>query len=172
MTYPGAGRLFHTGMVVDRLEPAMADLGAALGIRWAEPAEVSCDVWANGLIAPRTTRVTISVDGPHHLELIEHAASPPDDRLTGGRRVHHIGMWTPDFAAEVRRLETLGFASELSGCVEGDFPAMFSYHYNHHGGLWIEVVSQDIYDGLASYLAGGPLMPPEKIAEEEDGRCR
>ena len=159
MTYPGAITLFHTGMVVDHLELAMEDLGAALGLAWAEPTEVSCEVWANGVVGTRETLVTISVEGPHHIELIEHVGTPPDQRLTGGPRVHHVGMWTPDFAGEVRRLEGLGFKSELSGTQDGQFPAMFSYHYNHHGGLWIEVLSQELYQGLESYLSGGSLMP-------------
>ena len=157
MTHPHAGRLFHTGMVVDRLKPAMDAIGAALGLSWAEPATVSSQVWVRGEIAPRDSLVTISVEGPHHIELIELGSPSPDEQLTGGARVHHVGMWTPDLPAEVDRLEALGFRSELSGVREGEHPTSYSYHYNHHGGLWIEVLSQDLYEGLELYLSGGPL---------------
>jgi hypothetical protein len=70
-------------------------------------------------------------------------------------------MRTPDLQAEVGRLEALGFRSEMSGTQNGQFPSSYSYHYNHHGGLWIEVLSRELYEGLESYFAGGPLVAEE-----------
>jgi hypothetical protein len=74
-------------------------------------------------------------------------------------------MWTPDLPGEVARLEALGFRSEMSGIQNGQFPSSYSYHYNHHGGLWIEVLSQELYEGLESYFAGGPLLAVEQPKE-------
>lgn len=157
MTHPHAGQLFHTGMVVDHLEPAMDSIGSALGLSWAEPASVSSQVWVQGQMAQRDSLVTISIEGPHHIELIELGLASPEDQIMGGVRMHHVGLWTRDLAAEVSRLEGLGFRSELAGTKDGEHPFSYSYHYNHHGGLWIEILSKELFDGLESYLAGGDL---------------
>lgn len=156
MIYPGIPPvLFHTGMVVHRLEPAMEALGAALGVTWRDPVATDRQVWArDGTVMSRHGRITFSREGPHFIELMEEQDNPCDELLSGGPRIHHLGLWTEDLAGEVRRLEALGFPSEMSGYQDGIHPVAFSMHHNPHGGLWLEILAKERVSPEFLHVAG------------------
>src|SRR5437667_12783756 len=103
------GRMFHFGIRVADLDKAMAEMGGALGVRWATVRDREQAVWTPERGAERVSlRFTYSVDGPQHLELLEggpgtpwHGAESPG--------VHHVGVWVDDVATETRRLVDLGW---------------------------------------------------------------
>jgi hypothetical protein len=159
MTHPDLHGLFHTGMVVDDLDVAMHDMGVAFGLQWAEPIRSRGDIRIpGGTLANRESRVTYSVGGPHHIELIEQVDDTAWRKATGGPLVHHIGFAVQDLQAEVTRLESLGYALEFSGVGEGDSLATMSYLRYAHGGLWIELVEDSVVEELNHWMNEG--QPP------------
>ena len=137
--------LFHTGIVVDDLAAAKADLGERLGLTWNEGgAEVL-------LITPDGTETSpsayaISKEGPHHIELCQ---SVPGTvwTVTAPGHAHHLGWWVDDVAAASAELIELGFGSVACVTVAPDVPPMCAYHRTPDG-LIVEVVSR----GMRRYL--------------------
>jgi hypothetical protein len=158
MTMPRLPILFHTGMIVHRLEPAMADMSAAFDYHWAEPFVSERKLKTPEGIRSRTWRLTYSVEGPHHVELVEQLDDTALRDLTGGPIVHHLGFEVADVADEVKRLESLGFHQELTDVGLPDVIGGNAFVYNHHGGLWLEFISSERRAKLERWIAGGP--PP------------
>ncbi|MFF3573899.1 VOC family protein [Nocardia jiangxiensis] len=106
---PGSPRqIWHVGFIVDQLEDAMDELGAALGLRWADIHRVN----GQPLEGPHgeqyaiDTRVVFSLDLPLSIELIEPTPGTPNVRR-GNSAFHHLGYWAEDLVEEERRLDGL-----------------------------------------------------------------
>ncbi|MGI9646553.1 MAG: VOC family protein [Ilumatobacteraceae bacterium] len=103
--------LFHVGVRVADLGAAMEELGAGLGVTWAEVREADAQqIWTpdDGTVEV-PLRYTYSVEGPQHVELLEGAAgSFWDGRDHPG--AHHVGIWVDDIGAETERLIDLGWS--------------------------------------------------------------
>ena len=158
MTSPTMPVLFHTGMAVHNLDRAMADMSAAFGFHWATPFISEKSLRTPQGIRPRTWRLTYSIEGPHHIELFEQLDDTALTGLTGGAVVHHLGFEVDDVATQVERLESIGFRHELTdvgipGTVGGN-----AFVYNHHGGLWLDLISTERRTRLNRWIDGG--APP------------
>jgi catechol 2,3-dioxygenase-like lactoylglutathione lyase family enzyme len=155
MTHPGIPTMFHTGIVVDDLDKAMASYSAALGLQWAEPIPSSGMLRTRAGLLPRLQWFTYSTEGPHRIELIEIL----DDTAwaqTSRPRLDHIGYWVDDVRAEKARLEALGFDSEISAERPDGAPIM-SYHLDPNQGLYIELVDRSQQADLAAWWVGGAV---------------
>lgn len=65
-------QLFHIGVAVLDLDETAAELTASSGLRWAPVLDRPLRGWMHGTeYAEIPTRITYSVDGPMHVELIE-----------------------------------------------------------------------------------------------------
>ncbi len=102
--------LFHVGVRVPDLDVAMDELGASMGVTWAEARESDAQqLWTpeHGAQELRL-RYTYSAEGPQHIELLE---GPPgsfwDGRTQPG--AHHVGVWVDDVAGETTRLVDAGW---------------------------------------------------------------
>lgn len=137
---PPATGLFHTGITVDDIDKAMAGLTATLGIQWASPVRRTGPVHTPDGPLPRDMIITYSRGGPHHIELIQYLDDTAYRHLTGGPPQHHIGFWSDDFAADIARLEELGYRRECSGVAADGGHTEFSYHLQPQSGTWIELV--------------------------------
>jgi Glyoxalase/Bleomycin resistance protein/Dioxygenase superfamily len=150
--------LFHTGMAVHDLDNAMADMSSAFGYHWAEPFVSERRLRCPDGIRSRTWRLTYSIEGPHHVELFQQIDDTALRGLTGGPTVHHLGFEVSDVAEEVARLAAIGFQEELTDTGVDGAEGGNSFVYNHHGGLWFELISSARRARLDEWIAGGP--PP------------
>lgn len=149
--------MFHTGMIVNDLETSMRQFSAAFGFTWAEPQRVVADLRGPKGIKRREAVGTYSLEGPHHIELVQQIDAAVWHDVTGGPLVHHIGFWVDDLAGEVARLEALGFRPEVSGVAADGGPGDFVYIHNHLGGLWLELVDSAMRPGVERWLHGSEL---------------
>ena len=133
--------LYHTGVIVRDLDAAMSDLTEATGVRWRTPGQMVVPVWVRGEEREVDFRAVYSLDGPHHLELVQHA---PDTIWTcsGDGAVHHVGYWSEDLGATADRLERSGFTRVAASTMGGD-DLVFTYH-QRGSGPFIEHVSTSI----------------------------
>jgi hypothetical protein len=165
-------RLYHTGIIVDDLQEAMGSMGAALGLHWAPPLRASSPMLGPAGVGDREIVYTYSVEGPHHIELLEQVDPGAYLALTGGRRVHHVGYFTDDLVAASRELEERGFRRELSGPLEHGEITRAAFHYNPQApGLWIELVAGEIANETGAWIAaaaeanGVPFTSPFEFPE-------
>jgi hypothetical protein len=147
-------RLYHTGIIVDGLDDAMATMGGALGLDWAPPRSSTVPLECPDGVLGRHVRFTYSLQGPHHIELLEQLDPAPYLSLTGGRRVHHLGYFTDDLRGAAAMLEARGYRRELNGVDEDGGIARASFHYNPDSpGMWIELVSHEIAEEIGDWIA-------------------
>lgn len=135
-------RLFHVGVRVPNLETAMEEIGASMGVTWAERRENPAQtLWTpDGGLQEIHLKYTYSAEGPQHIELLE---GPPgtfwDGRESPG--AHHVGVWVDDVQTETDRLVTLGWT--LIGAQHDpdgdDGVGMFTY-LQPPSGLIVELV--------------------------------
>ncbi|MES9537693.1 VOC family protein [Actinomadura sp. NPDC000600] len=105
---PKSRQIWHAGFIVDELEPAMDELSAALGVKWADLHTIKRTMEGPGGAAwDLDTRVVFSLDLPLSIELIEPSPGTPNVRR-GDSAFHHLGYWGDDLVAEERRMADLG----------------------------------------------------------------
>ena len=154
---------YHHGIVVTDFERALDELGSNLGLRWASVQRRQFDVaQPNGIVAA-DFRVTYSVTGPPHYEVIE-ANSGTIWADTGGG-VHHLGFWSDDLAGDSARLTEAGYTWEGTyHRPDVDGPFGFSYHRLPSTGLRIELVDRARQPAFEAWLAGGDF--PSALEDE------
>lgn len=166
-------RLYHTGIIVDDLDAAMESWGGALGLHWAPPLTSTVPLRGPDGVKGREVRFTYSLEGPHHLELLEQIDATPYLNVTGGRHVHHVGYFTDDLEAAAADLSARGFRMELSGVSEDGGIARATFHYSEQSpGMWIELVSHEIAAEIGNWIrkaaeeAGIPYVDPFDLSVE------
>lgn len=146
-------QVFHVGVRVPDLESAMAEIGASMGVTWAEPREnASQTLWTpeHGL-EQLHLKYTYSAEGPQHIELLE---GPPGSFWDGreGTGAHHLGIWVDSVADETERLIANGWV--LVGAQrdpgDGKGHGMFSY-VQPPSGLIIELVDRALLAHFESW---------------------
>lgn len=152
MTHPDLSGLFHTGMVVDNVETAMSTFSKAFGYHWAEPIELEAQCKTREGILPRHSIATYSLEGPHHIELIQQIDDTAWKTASGGPKVHHLGFWVDDLEESIERLGKLGFQLEVE-----DVSGALSYHYQSGMGLYIELVHARAREQFDEWWDGKPL---------------
>ena len=139
-------RLFHVGVRVPSLEAAMDEIGASLGVTWAEPRENPAQtLWTPAGGAQEIhLKYTYSAEGPQHIELLE---GPPGTFWDGREHAgaHHVGVWADDVSAETERLVALGWT--LVGAQHdpgaGSGVGLFTY-LQPPSGLIVELVDSAV----------------------------
>lgn len=148
--------LFHVGMCVPALEPAMAEIGLALGITWAPLVERQQRVWTPSR-GPETTRLrfTYSCEGPQHVELLQgEPGSVWDGHALAG--LDHQGVWVQDVAAEAERLVDAGWRLELAQLPPDEGYGSMAYLRSPVGFL-LEVVTARARPRFERWWSGEPL---------------
>jgi hypothetical protein len=156
--------LFHTGIVVDDLAAAKAELGDLLGVTWFEG---GADVLVITDDGTRTVSAAyaLSKEGPHHVELTQSVAGTLWS-VTGPGQAHHLGYWVDDVAAASAELIRLGSARVATVTVADGVPPMCAYHQTGNG-LYVEVVSRAMRRFL---LPGVPELA--SVATSDSGGSR
>ncbi|MFC1416150.1 VOC family protein [Streptacidiphilus cavernicola] len=146
--------LFHTGLVVDDLEQAMAVLSAAAGYHWTSVMELEVTArTAAGVQAPVAQRFVLSVEEPR-LELVE--AIPGTVWVSDGTNgAHHVGYWAEAeaIAASSAALVELGLPVEASNDHAADGQLLWVYHRGP-GGTRFELLSTAMRGPMEAWIAG------------------
>jgi hypothetical protein len=160
-------KLYHTGLIVDDLDEAMSTFGEALGLHWAPTRTARTPMRCPEGIVGREVRFTYSLEGPHHMELLEQVDPTPYLSMTGGRYVHHLGYYTRNLVESARWLDEQGFIMELSGVDEAGGIGRATFHRHPVlPGFWFELVSGEIADEIGQWMAdaakeqGIPFVSP------------
>ncbi|MFC5745296.1 VOC family protein [Actinomadura rugatobispora] len=133
------GEPFHTGLIVDDLDAAMADLGTAMVLKWAPVVRRTGIIHTPAGPQFRDMVITYSKGVGNHIELVEYIDDTAYTFMRGGP-AHHVGFWVDDLEASMAALDALGFPSEAAGAGDDGSVCEFSYHFNRHSGIWIEIV--------------------------------
>ncbi len=108
---------FHTGVVVDDLERALAELTALFGYEWCDEVHVEQPVHLPSGDTTVEFRFHYSRNAPR-LEVIGHQPGTlwvP----AAGSGIHHLGYWSDDVATDGASLERAGYAFEAAGAGAG-----------------------------------------------------
>lgn len=145
--------LWHTGIVVDDLDAAKAELGEQLGLTWYEggaAVRVITDAGASTV----TTSYALSKQGPHHVELGQSIPGTLWSASAPGH-AHHLGYWVDDVAAASDRLLRRGSRRLASVAMTDDAAPMCAYHRTANG-LIVEVVTRDMKPMLLPHTRTRP----------------
>lgn len=129
--------LFHTGIVVDDLESAKAQLGHQLGVTWRDGG-ASVRMTTDDGVATVRTAYALSVEGPHHVELVQSIEGTLWTVAAPGH-AHHLGYWVEDVEAVSASLIEHGSERVVSIAIKDGRPPMCAYHRSADG-LYIEIV--------------------------------
>lgn len=153
---PGLTDFFHTGIVVDDISKATTEMSKAFGIDWATPTAVQAPVRLADRVVVAHRWVTYSMGGGHAIEMIQEVDGEIYTPTDGSQRLHHLGFWVEDLAAESARLESLGMPLKVIGPASTDNP-YFAFHDGMLGGLFIELLSTVRRPAIEAWRAGGNL---------------
>lgn len=146
---------YHVGLIVTDFDTALDELGSTMGLEWASVQRRTFEAREpNGVVAA-DFRVTYSISGPPHFEIVE--ACPGTIWLPqSGGGVHHLGYWSHDLAADSERLTNAGYQWETTyNNPEVDGPFGFTYHTLPATGQRIELVDIGRKSAFDGWLAGG-----------------
>jgi hypothetical protein len=129
---------FHTGVVVEDLEKALAELTALFGYEWCDEVHVDQPVQLPSGDATIEFRFRYSRSTPR-LEVIQQQPGTLWAPARGSG-IHHLGYWSDDVAADSAALEGAGYAFEAAGT--GPEGARTWAYYRPADGPRIELVSR------------------------------
>jgi len=145
---------YHYGMVVQDFDQALDELGTNLGLEWASVQQRTFAVRQPNGIVEADFRVTYSITGPPHFEIIE--PTPGTLWTYAGGGVHHLGYWSDDLAGDSARLTEAGYVWEGTyHNPDVDGPFGFSYHTLPSTQLRIELVDRARKTAFDTWMAGG-----------------
>ncbi|MFW3169298.1 VOC family protein [Geodermatophilus sp. CPCC 206100] len=153
------GEIYHTGLVVEDLETAMAELTAVLGLTWTPVEDRELPVVTPD--GPLTVRLrwVYSRRGPCRLELLEPVPGTvwerPVQPSSGAGGAHHVGVWAEDLAAASDELVAAGYPRVLTFDDGSGGAARFVYHRLPTGPL-VELVDAARRPALEAWFAGAP----------------
>ncbi|MGI9624354.1 MAG: VOC family protein [Acidimicrobiales bacterium] len=154
---------YHFGMVVQDFELALDELGANLGLEWASVQRRVFEVRQPNGIVEADFRVTYSVTGPPHFEIIE--PTPGTIWTFAGGGVHHLGYWSDDLAGDSKRLTSSGYSWEGTyHNPDVDGPFGFTYHTLPGTQLRVELVDRARKPAFDTWMAGGEF--PSALDDE------
>jgi hypothetical protein len=128
---------FHTGVVVEDLEKALAELSALFGYEWCDEVRVDQPVQLPSGDTTIEFRFRYSRSTPR-LEVIQQQPGTLWVPARGSG-IHHLGYWSDDVAADSAALEGAGYAFEAAG-TGPDGGRTWAY-YRPSDGPRIELVS-------------------------------
>jgi catechol 2,3-dioxygenase-like lactoylglutathione lyase family enzyme len=146
--------IFHVGILVPNLEGAIEHYGRVLGIEFNHIVETPVSLLIDGEKQTVDARLTFSRQGPPYVELIQMH----DESFYSGRGVeglHHIGVWSSDYAATKDRLLSEGLKAEaevLDG--KGNSYVWFNTPESA-GGTRFEFVDDSMREALEEWIRTG-----------------
>ncbi|MEU2870520.1 VOC family protein [Streptomyces olivoreticuli] len=143
------GNLYHTGIVVDDLDAAAAQITAATGTRWSDPIEFTMNLRYQDGDRKTDLAFRYSLSAPH----IEILRAVPGTVITAApdNAIHHLGYWVDDLAEAAAYLTGLGMTQEVCGLDDNGRPMRFAY-FLAPGGPRIEIVDRPLLGDWHSFL--------------------
>lgn len=148
-------RVYHVGIVVPELEPAMRELTETTGVTWGR---IQRDIPTRFGTpdGPRVWNVTFvySKEAPY-IELLQQL----DDSIWAEVGFHHIGLWSDDVHADSTALEGRGGAWQCAMTDDTGERLGGCYHLLTAAHCRVEFASVErSRPRLERYLAGGDYM--------------
>jgi hypothetical protein len=148
-------RIYHVGIVVAEMEPAMAELTAVTGVSWGR-VQRAVPVPFDTPAGPQTWNVTfVYSTEPPYLELIQQV----EGTVWENTGFHHLAIWSEDVNAESIALQAQGcnWQAAMSDGAGGRIGGC--YHLLDAASCRIEL--SDARQGrtrMARYLAGSDYL--------------
>ena len=157
----GFPAMYHIGIVVSELDGAMNDLSSQLALTWTPVRHSQRILRHLGRLVTTDLRLTYSIEGPPHLELIGEARGTPWEPTGGG--IHHAGYWVEDLRGAGRLLTRAGMTLEATYDAEDGGLLGFAY-FTDANGFRIEILDDSRRQSFEDWLAGGPGRPDPATA--------
>lgn len=142
--------LYHTGIVVEDFEGALAWLTDTAGYRWCEEAAVDQTVWTPGGDESVRIRFAYSMSEPR-VEVIEAVAGTVWTPSDSG--IHHLGYWSEAIDSDLDRLVALGMEVEVKSVLP-DGSSLFAYCRGASGPR-LELVSRVLEPMMTTWFTTG-----------------
>lgn len=154
------GEVFHVGVRVVDLELAQRELTETAGVRWTSAQRIPMKVWAPGKDHHDSEiTISLSVEGPVHIELVHGTPGSFWDASAGGPGLHHIGVWVDDVTSVNAELVRRGWVVELADRAPEEGYGGFTYTRSPAGLLWEPVSSRaGTKERFERWYAGGSLF--------------
>ena len=144
--------LYHMGIVVPALAPAMEEMSEQLGMTWAPPRTFPVNIHEEGKLRSYDVLATYSVEGPPYFELIEAIGTTVWAPAMADGGLHHIGVLADDPLAEIARLEKAGFEIEVQAVTPEGVVTGPTYLLNRYG-VRVEVNGEAARDMVLEWIA-------------------
>ena len=145
--------MHHIGIVVSDLDGAMNELGSQLALTWAPIRHGERTVRHLGRLVTTDLRLTYSIEGPPHVELIGEARGTPWEPTGGG--IHHAGFWVQDLRGTGLELARAGMTLEATYDAEDGGVLGFAYFIDANG-CRVEILDDSRRQSFDEWLGGGP----------------
>jgi hypothetical protein len=142
---------YHTGVVVEDLDSARAQLSELFGYRWSPVFDARVPVWSPEGEQEVRLQFIYSCDTPR-VELIQSVEGTVWV-VPSGSRIHHLGYWSDDMDGDGARLGTAGYVVEAAGRLP-DGTSQWAYHRSPNG-LRIELVDRSLRPMLEQFWSSG-----------------
>lgn len=153
--------LFHVGILVTDLDAAIAALGRATGLTFAEPAQLEVQVVEDGGARPCPLRLTFSEQGPPYLELIEAHEQGVFGLDRNPEGLHHVALWQPGLVARIDELAAAGAPREAALATPAGQVLVAYLRPDRLHGTRIELVDPGERSTIETYVATGRWPAPE-----------
>ena len=144
---------YHWGIVATDFDAMCDELGAVCGLTWAKVVRRRFSVLEPDGVKEVDFRLTYSLQGPPHYEVLEASEGTVWDPSTAGG-LHHLGFWSQDLTADADRLTAAGYPVRVTADTPDGRPAGFTYH-RLAGGLLLELVDIARKEAYDTWMAGG-----------------
>jgi catechol 2,3-dioxygenase-like lactoylglutathione lyase family enzyme len=147
---------FHIGILVADLPAAIKEFSDVLGLQFGAVQEMSVN--ARGAVEGKIKmKVAYSTEGPVYIELIQG-----DDRdslfsLKNGEGLHHLGVWSEDFAAYQERESRNKLPAMITMNVMPGDPTYWFSDPADLCGIRLEFLDCRIRKGMEAWIHGEDL---------------
>jgi hypothetical protein len=146
------GDLFHTGIVVEEIEPAMEWFAAVVGHAWCEPIEADVVVELEDGEHSLTFEITYSRSEPR-LELVR--AIPATLWEASNLGVHHLGYWSDDIEDDLAHLA--GAGARIDAVSRGPGGSALWAYCTTAAGTRLELVNRIQEPFMSAWFATGRI---------------
>jgi len=130
--------LYHHGIVVCDLDAAIGVFSRESGLAFQDPLAVTQTVVTDSGTRKVEFQLAYSIEGPVHTELVLQMPGTVWE-TDQAAKIHHLGYWSDDLAADGRRLEEAGMRLVVSHEPDPGSMSIFRY-YQSTLGPYIELV--------------------------------
>ena len=148
----GESAIFHVGILIADLERGIEQYKRVFGIEFNDIVEIENTFLLAGQVETVDVRLAVSKQAAPYFELIEMHDS---GFFSGAEGLHHVGMWSPDFAATKDRLVREGVVVECEVLDDAGNPRAWFNTPASIGGTRVEFVDDTYQAAVEELIRGG-----------------